>query len=335
MNHIPDSLILTKITTFQNMKSLFLSLALTPILHAQAPGVGIFDQSRGGQRNEQNAISDQAKALFEKRVMLTLEKTIALVDRPIPQSLNLPNPKTKEATPAQVAKMAKASGYRVGWAYLCNSCDNWHVNLAGGYAVTNDGVIATCAHVVETDRKKMRDGSLIAVDSEGKVHPITSILSIDKKIDGALLKIDAKTVALPFNDQVAPGDPAFCLSRPLKQGQYFSKGIVNRFYWNSDNRGDDPNSLESLRALKLNVSTRWAPGSSGSAVLDGYGNVIGHVATISTMGNRGTRKDTDKSGRTLITLHTATPARAMKALAKIKPAFKKEDGKKATVQEYD
>ena len=140
MNHIPDLLTLIKITIFQNMKSLFLSLALTPVLQAQAPGVGIFDQSRGGQRNEQNAISDQAKALFEKRVMLTLEKTIALVDRPIPRALNLPNPRTKEATPAQVAEMAKVSGYRVGWAYLCNSCDNWHVNLAGGYAVTDDGV---------------------------------------------------------------------------------------------------------------------------------------------------------------------------------------------------
>lgn len=335
MNRILDSLSPSNTHTLTSMKSLLFSLALTPALYAQAPGVGIFDQSRGGQRDEQNAIADQAKALFEGKTMLTLEETIALVDEPVPQALNLPKARTKEATPAEVAKMAKASGFRVGWAYLCNHCDNWHVNLAGGYAVTDDGVIATCAHVVETDRKKMRDGSLVAVDSEGKVHPITSIISIDKKIDGALLKIDAKTVPLPFNDQVSPGDPAFCLSRPLKQGQYFSKGMVNRFYWNSDNRGDDPQSLEALRALKLNVSTRWAPGSSGSAVLDSFGNAIGHVATISTMGNRGNRKDTDKSGRTLITLHTATPARAMKALASVKPVPKKETVQKTSVEDFD
>lgn len=92
--------------------------------------------------------------------------------------------------------------------------------------------------------------------------------------------------------------------------------MVNRFYWNSDQRGDDPTSVKALGALKLNVSTRWAPGSSGSAVLDTFGNVIGHVATISTMGNSGNRKDTDK-GRTLITLHSATPARAMMALARL------------------
>ena len=166
------------------------------------------------------------------------------------------------------------------------------------------------------DNKKMRKGGLIAVDHSGKVYPVTSILANDKKIDGALIKIDAKTTHLPLNDQIAPGDSAFCLSRPLKQGQYFSQGIVNRFYWNNDKRGDDPNSIKALGMLKLNVSSRWAPGSSGSAVLDTCGNVIGHVATISTMDNGASRKNNEK-GRTLITLHSATPARAMMALARL------------------
>lgn len=303
------------------MKALLptLALALSPALHAQAPGVEIFEQSRNGLQKEEIAIADQAKALFADKKLLTLDAAFALIEKPAPVPLALPKPRTLEATPTEIAKMARQSGYRVGWAYLCNNCDRWHVNLAGGYAVTDDGVIATCAHVVQTDRKKMRNGGLIAVDQTGKVHPVTSILSLDRKIDGALLKIDAKTTALPLNDQVSPGDSAFCLSRPLKQGRYFSQGIVNRFFWESEDRGNDPNSLKALGALKLNVSTRWAPGSSGSAVLDHCGNAIGHVATISTMGNRGNRKDDDKAGRTLITLHTATPARAMKALASLKP----------------
>ena len=41
--------------------------------------------------------------------------------------------------------------------------------------------------------------------------------------------------------------------------------------------------LDELKALRLNVSTDWAPGSSGAAVLDERGNVIGHVSTISPM----------------------------------------------------
>jgi hypothetical protein len=301
------------------MKALILSLALSPVLHAQAPGVEIFDQSRKGLQREESAIADQAKALASNEKLLTLDAAFSLIENPTPVNLTLPKARTREARPAEIAEMARQSGYRVGWAYLCNNCDRWHVNLAGGYAVTEDGVIATCAHVVQTDRKKMRSGGLIAVDHTGKVHPVTSILALDRKIDGALLKIDAHTNALPLNDQIAPGDAAFCLSRPLKQGRYFTRGMVNRFFWDSEDRSDDLNSLKALGALKLNVSTRWAPGSSGSAVLDHCGNAIGHVATISTMGNQGNRQDNDKSGRTLITLHTATPARAMIALASLKP----------------
>lgn len=316
------------------MKSAFIALALTSSVYAQAPGVSIFEQSRDGLRAEQTLVANQTKELFGKKKLLSLKATNKSIASPSGLSSQLPDRRTKKATPTEIAEMARKSGFRVGWAYLCNHCDNWHINLAGGYAVSEDGVIATCAHVVRTDQKKMRDGSIIAVDHEGKVHPITAVIAIDDKVDGALLKIDAKTVALPFSDQVAPGDDAFCLSRPLKQGEYFSRGMVNRFFWNNRNRGDDPNSLKALGALKLNVSTRWAPGSSGSAVLDTYGNAIGHVSTISTMGNRGTRKDDDKGGRTLITLHTATPARAMKALAASKPS-KPEKSQKASVEKYD
>jgi hypothetical protein len=298
------------------MKSNLIALALILPASAQSPDVSIFEQSRNGLRAEEKRIAKQAEKLFEDGKLLGLEATGELIKSPPAAKLKLPAALQTALTPTQIATRAKASGYRVGWAYLCNNCDNWHINLAGGYALTTDGVLGTCAHVIKMDNKKMRKGGLIAVDHSGKVFPVTSILANDNKIDGALIKIDAKTTPLPLNDQVSPGDSAFCLSRPLKQGQYFSQGMVNRFYWDSDQRGDDPNSIKALGALKLNVSTRWAPGSSGSAVLDTFGNVIGHVATISTMGNGGSRKDNDK-GRTLITLHSATPARAMMALARL------------------
>ncbi|MDB4792629.1 serine protease [bacterium] len=298
------------------MKSILIALALILPASAQSPNVSIFEQSRNGLRAEEKRIAKQAEKLFEDGKLLGLEATGELIKSPPAAKLKLPAALQTALTPTQIATRAKASGYRVGWAYLCNNCDNWHINLAGGYALTTDGVLGTCAHVIKMDNKKMRKGGLIAVDHSGKVFPVTSILANDNKIDGALIKIDAKTIPLPLNDQVSPGDSAFCLSRPLKQGQYFSQGMVNRFYWDSDQRGDDLNSIKALGALKLNVSTRWAPGSSGSAVLDTFGNVIGHVATISTMGNGGSRKDNDK-GRTLITLHSATPARAMMALARL------------------
>ncbi len=41
--------------------------------------------------------------------------------------------------------------------------------------------------------------------------------------------------------------------------------------------------MDELKSLRLNVSTDWAPGSSGAAVLDQCGNAIGHVSTIAPL----------------------------------------------------
>ncbi|MFT6181363.1 MAG: hypothetical protein ACJAQT_004586 [Akkermansiaceae bacterium] len=297
------------------MKIILLALTLTLPAHAQAPGVSIFEQSRNGLRSEKQTIGKEAEALLKNGKLIDFKATEKLIKNPSPQALDLPAPKTDKLTPTHIAKLAKESSYRVGWAYLCKNCEHWHVNLAGGYAVTSDGVLATCAHVIDMGDINIREGGLIAVDHTGKVFPVTAILANDEKIDGALIKIDAKTTPLPLNDQVAPGNAAYCLSRPLDQGDYFSEGIVNRFFWNSSERGDDPNSLKAMGALKLNVSSRWAPGSSGSAVLDTCGNAIGHVALIDTMGKDGSKKN-GKTQEKLITLHTATPARAVIALTK-------------------
>ena len=96
-------------------------------------------------------------------------------------------------------------------------------------------------------------------------------------------------------------------------------------------------SLEQLESLRVNVSTDWAPGSSGAAVLDEYGNAIGHVSRISPLaptgrmanaiaeekprdavavGDEKPRKTAPpKQESVVITLHEAIPARGIRALA--------------------
>jgi hypothetical protein len=59
------------------------------------------------------------------------------------------------------------------------------------------------------------------------------------------------------------------------------------------------------------VSTDWAPGSSGSAVLDDCGNVIGHVSTISSVRDEATPKAQDSSAEkpAAMVFHEAVSAR--------------------------
>ncbi len=154
------------------MKTIFIALTLIVPAYAQGPGVSIFEQSRNGIRAEETRIRKQAEKLFQDGKLLGLEAIGELIKSPAPIKLELPVAHNNTLTPTQVAERAKASGYRVGWAYLCNNCDNWHINLAGGYALTDDGVLGTCSHVINMDNKKMRKGGLIAVDHSGKEEPL-------------------------------------------------------------------------------------------------------------------------------------------------------------------
>ena len=293
---------------FDTMKHIFF-LTYTLALHAfgQAPGVPIFDQSRKGLNSESELIGQQSEKFLEAGEVLSNESVQKEMEEPVPGKVSLAEPSTRFLTGAEIMEKARKGSYRIGWSYLCENCDRWHSNMGGGYAISDDGFIATCAHVVDPGDIGMRKGALVAVDHEGKVYPVTHVHRYHRKMDAAVVKIDAKTTPLAFNDDVRPGDSVFCLSRPLSQGKYFSKGIINRFFWNGGSRKEDDRSLASLAFLKMNVSSRWAPGSSGSPVLDQCANVIGHVALIDTRG-----KGKDKP--TLITLHTAIPARSVRAL---------------------
>jgi hypothetical protein len=193
----------------------------------------------------------------------------------------LPKVRTGSLRGREVAERARRGYVRIGWYFLCQRCDEWHLDAAGGYAIAPDAVV-TCHHCVEP-QASMRQAYLVAIDPEGTVLPVTGVLAKSKTMDAAILRVEGgRFTPLPLNDNVAPGDVAYCFSEPLGQSGYFSVGIVNRFYWRAGRSGA-AGSVDELKSLRLNVSTDWAPGSSGAAVLDECGNVIGHVSTIAPL----------------------------------------------------
>ena len=258
-----------------------------PTLFAQADGVAI----EPWQLSPMDPLwVDQAEKLRVEGKLLNDKLVTAALSEPANEKVELLAPRTEPQDPKWVAQHARKAVVRIGWYFLCPNCDKWHLNFAGGYAVNHEGAVATCFHCIEPNSRTMREGYLIAIDSEQNVCPVTAVLRADKAMDAAIVRVEGlKSEPLSLNDQISPGDAAYLLSDPLGISGYFSSGMVNRFFWLPGKNAGDPMSLDGARALRVNVSTDWAPGSSGSPVLDQYGNVIGHVAVIHSLSsnNRG------------------------------------------------
>lgn len=281
------------------------TLILSGHTFAQAPDVPIV-RDRGEQFD---TLVRKANELREQGKLITVE-TVRQQMRRTQCKLSLPTASTNRLTDRELWRRAQAAHVRVGWHYQCRRCDDWHQNLAGGYFITSDGAVATCHHVIDPG-EDYKEGYLVAAREDGTLLPVVEVLAANELADTAIIrvKLDQPAQALPLNSVVYPGDAAWCYSDPLGRSSYFSKGMVNRFF-ELRRRGK--------ATARMDVSTDWAPGSSGAAVMDECGNAIGHVSEISTPGGRrrtGTN-DTATARSPMITFHYAARAADVQALAK-------------------
>ena len=276
---------------------------------AQAPDVPICNQERPEAQYRSDIIK-AAKALLSGGDVLQIAEARKQLKRSSCQ-LALPEPSKIRLPTRDICIAARRSHVRIGWSYLCTKCGKWHANLAGGYWLTADGAAATCFHVVEPARD-LKEGCLVAVDETGKVLPVVELLAANRESDAAIVRIAGSGFTpLALNTNVYPGDAAYCYSDPLDRRDYFSAGIVNRFYRPGGSRSPGTRASMAASAMRLNVSTDWAPGSSGSAVLDECGNVIGHVANIATPsdGPSARTDDAKVAQPAVIVFHEAVTAR--------------------------
>lgn len=288
---------------FITLACLSVLCALTASLHAQAPDVPIV-RDRGEtftaliEKANQQRIAGHLLGMKEVRAQLNRTHC----------TINLPKAARKNLEDTDVWRRSRESHVRVGWHYLCQKCEHWHQNLAGGYFVTADGVVATCYHVIEPG-KDFREAYLVVATEGGELLPVLEVLAANERTDAALIrtKIASPVKPLPLNTNVTPGDAAWCYSDPLGRSSYFSKGMVNRFYFQK---------RETNETVRMEVSTDWAPGSSGSAIVDVCGNAIGHVSEISSgssLRSRGTNQPS-RGSTALIVFHSGVRAADVRAL---------------------
>lgn len=235
---------------------------------------------------------------------------------PTPEVLSLPPVSTQPLRGREIAERASAAHVRCGWVYQCTKCNRWHLHLAGGYAVAPH-VVVTAFHVMdEPNAVKPEQSHPIVVLGDERIVAVTGVLAADSEMDTIVLRVGTNDLKpLSLNNDARVGDSIYCLSDPQGVLGYFSAGIINRHF------SLRPGSTEP-QFQRIHVSSDWSTGSSGSAVLDEYGNAIGHVARIKPLFNTDSSgSGGNRNGRasTALNLHEAVPARSVLSLLAVKP----------------
>lgn len=187
---------------------------------------------------------------------------------------------TKKLETEDIARRLKLSSVIVADAYLCGKCDNTHIGPSSGYVIDETGIFVTNYHVVAAFAKPQTNGqsklSLQVMTADNKVYAVTEVLSANKDLDLAIVKLDVgkdKLIPLPLGPDAEVGSEVFVLSNPHMMFDFFSKGIVARKYSRHASFGSKQTFPE------LDITADFAAGSSGAAVVDNKCNLVSTVAT--------------------------------------------------------
>lgn len=153
--------------------------------------------------------------------------------------------------------------------------------FASAILLSTDGVCATNYHVlrslIDTAFKLNSLDSLMFVSLGDKIYPISRILSYNKAADLAIFKIDAgKDVLLPFpiGKDLSAGANVNTLTHVAGYMNYYSKGVVSRNF-----------ALDATNPFtyRTEITADYAKGSSGGAIFDDFGNLVGMVSSTNSI----------------------------------------------------
>jgi serine protease Do len=237
-----------------------------------------------GRGNEPFIVSDnklKLEFLRKTQALIDAKKTVAMGELVTSLSnnenntiaLRLPRPKTEPITTEDLYSNYLKSTLMVGKPYLCKRCDKLHVGIASGFLLTDTGVFVTSHHVIAA-QKNARYQTMTVMNGEGKVWPVKSVLSGNKANDFVFVQLEGKPgdfTPIPIRTNIKTGERIRTLTNPT--GRYFtlSEGIVTRQF--KPNRG----------GLWFNIDADYCKGSSGGAIFDKYGNVLGIVSTTQSI----------------------------------------------------
>ncbi len=157
------------------------------------------------------------------------------------------------------------------------------MSLGSGFFITEDGVAVTNYHVVANGY------NFIIMTTNGKIYKDIKIIDFDKDNDVALIKVEGGPfpyLKTESYSKIAQGQTVFAIGSPEGLSNTLSQGIIS----NTLRRVDDIDFIQ--------ISVPISNGSSGGALINEYGNVIGIVsAGIGSDGDLNLAVPIDKAER--------------------------------------
>lgn len=190
-------------------------------------------------------------------------------------SIKFASPQRREVAPQELYRRVAESIYLVaGMTKPTEDEQEWKTAFSTAFAVHEDGVLSTSAHVFDHDDQ---DHGVVVMDFQGKVIPIVELLAVDRKKDTCLFRIAAKDLKpLPLGKELPPGSPVRVIGHPGDSFFFFSAGHIANY--ERDDEG----------IHWMNITADFGQGSSGGPVMDEAGNVVGQVSRTFTLYAGGT-----------------------------------------------
>lgn len=149
-----------------------------------------------------------------------------------------------------------------------------------GFFITPDGVAVTCCHSIEGAQ------NATATLLSGEVYEIERILYFDDDVDIAIVKVSTTsidgvdtpsfpTLQCASSDSLRVGDVVYCIACPLSLSNSITGGIVSQLF----------RDVEGYGMPMIQNTASISQGSSGGALLNVYGQVVGVAAAHYTYGN--------------------------------------------------
>jgi len=179
----------------------------------------------------------------------------------------------RRLTTQEIAKMRRAvayievSGYKNGKVFSA---------AGSGFFISSDGLLVTNYHVI--------DGALtgtVKLDKDpngdsGQMLPIDTVVGYDEELDLAILRIRGSglpTCSLGDSDRVVVGDDVV-LAIGSQGGEDWWQNTVSE------------GIVSGIRAAGIQTTTRVTAGTSGGALFDAYGDVVGvtYAASLTSGG---------------------------------------------------